>query len=226
MGQGYLCLTGHCAILPGRCMITGAGARPPQNAQRKSRWCLRIQVLILAPQLSCEVAREAALRAGEEGQGHQASRLSPSGVPVRNYEDVFLLDPLLPCGQRVPLILSKPPQQVRVSLPPFSSPFLHSKPGGQASLFLSSQAMDSRKLLLPPPIMSPSVHPSSSQACSSTWLSEAEMIALAGLLQMSQGEQTPNCVASSLPSTSCPDPVSVSEDPGPSGDQSCSGTDT
>lgn len=121
-----------------------------------------------------------------------------TGVPVRNYEDVFLLDPLLPCGQRVPLILTKPPQQ----------------------------AMDSRKLLLPPPIMSPSVHPSSSQACSSTWLSEAEMIALAGLLQMSQGEQTPNCVASSLPSTSCPDPVSVSEDPGPSGDQSCSGTDT
>lgn len=48
------------------------------------------------------------------------------------------------------------------------------------------------------------------------------MIALAGLLQMSQGEQAPNSEASSLPSTSCPDPVS--EDPGPSGGQSCSGS--
>lgn len=119
-----------------------------------------------------------------------------AGLPVTSYEDVFLLDPLLPHGQRVPLCLPKPPQQ----------------------------AMGSRKLLLPPPIMSPSVHPSSSQAGSSTWLSEAEMIALAGLLQMSQGEQTPNPLASSLPSSSCPDPVSVSDDLGPSGGQSCSGS--
>lgn len=57
---------------------------------------------------------------------------------MKNYEDIFLLDPLLPCGQRVPLILSKPPQQVRVRLPPVSSPFLHSKLGGQASLFVFS----------------------------------------------------------------------------------------
>ncbi|GAB1290341.1 Histone deacetylase complex subunit SAP25 [Apodemus speciosus] len=117
-----------------------------------------------------------------------------AGLPVTNHEDVFLLDPLLPRGQRVPLRLPKPPQQ----------------------------AVGSRKLLLPAPIMAPSVHPSSSQACPSTWLSEAEMIALAGLLQMSQGEQTP----SSLPSAGCPDPVSVSvsEDPGPSGGHSCPGS--
>lgn len=139
-----------------------------------------------------------------EGQGHLASRFPSSGLPVTSYEDVFLLDPLLPCGQRVPLCLPKPPQQ----------------------------AMGSRRLLLPPPIMSPSVHPSSSQGCSSTWLSEAEMIALAGLLQMSQGEQTPIPqgeqtpipLASSLPSSSCPDPVSVSDDPGPIGGLSCSGS--
>lgn len=119
--------------------------------------------------------------------GHPEEQVSgDTGLPVTSYEDVFFLDPLLPCGQRVPLYLSKPPQQ----------------------------AMGSRKLLLPPPITFPSVHPSSSQACSSTWLTEAEMIALAGLLQMSQGEQ--------MPDSSCPDAVSVSEDPGPSGGQSCS----
>ncbi|KAL1768780.1 histone deacetylase complex subunit SAP25 [Sigmodon hispidus] len=114
-----------------------------------------------------------------------------AGLPVTSYEDVFLLDPLLPCGQRIPLCLSKPPQQ----------------------------AMGSRKLLLPPPIMSSSVHPSSPQTCSSAWLTEAEMIALAGLLQMSQGELRSNPLAGPLPSTSCPDPVSVAEEPGPSGGQ-------
>lgn len=97
--------------------------------------------------------------------------------------------------------------------------------------FPSSQAMGSLKLSLPPPIMSSSVQPSSSQGCPfssqprpPTWLSEAEMIALAGLLQMSQGEQTPDSQASSLPSASCPDPAYVSEDPGPNGGQSCSGS--
>ncbi|XP_052023737.1 histone deacetylase complex subunit SAP25 isoform X2 [Apodemus sylvaticus] len=96
-----------------------------------------------------------------------------AGLPVTNYEDVFLLDPLLPRGQRVPVCLPKPPQQ----------------------------------------------------ACPSTWLSEAEMIALAGLLQMSQGEPTPSSRAGALPATGCADPVAaVSEDPGPSGGQSCSGS--
>lgn len=119
-----------------------------------------------------------------------------TGLPVTNYEDVFLLDPLLSCGQRIPLYLSKPPQQ----------------------------AMGSWKLLLSPAIMSPSVHPSSSQACSSTCLSEAEIIALTGLLQMSQGQLSSTSLASPLTSTSCPDPVSASEDPGPNGGQSCSGS--
>ncbi|XP_036028089.1 histone deacetylase complex subunit SAP25 isoform X2 [Onychomys torridus] len=116
-----------------------------------------------------------------------------AGLPVTSYDDVFLLDPLLPCGQRIPLYLSKPPQQ----------------------------AVGSRKLLLPPPIVSSSVRPSSSQACSSAWLSEAEMIALTGLLQMSQGELPSHSSASPLTSTGCPDPVPASEEPGPSGGQSC-----
>lgn len=131
----------------------------------------------------------------EGSGGGRARALSSAGLPVTNHEDVFLLDPLLPRGHRVPLCLPKPPQQ----------------------------AVGSRRLLLPAPIMAPSVHPSSAQACPSTWLSEAEMIALAGLLQMSQGEQTPSSLAGALPSAGCPDPVSVSvsEDPGPSGGQSC-----
>lgn len=116
----------------------------------------------------------------------------PAGVPARSCEDVFCLDPLLPCGQRVPLYLAKPPQQA----------------GG------------ARRLLLPPPIMSAAVHTSSSQACASTWLSEAEVIALAGLLRMSQGEAS----ASPLSPAGCPDPGSVSEDTGPGGGQGCSGS--
>ncbi|XP_008767382.1 histone deacetylase complex subunit SAP25 [Rattus norvegicus] len=160
-----------------------------------------------------------------------------TGLPVRNSEEVFLLDPLLSPGQRVPLYLPKPPQQVRMSLPTFSLPFSIQSQWDKLP-FPSSQAMGSLKLLLPPPIMSSSVQPSSSQGCPfssqarppssqarpPTWLSEAEMIALAGLLQMSQGEQTPDSQASSLPSASCPDPAYVSEDPGPNGGQSCSGS--
>ncbi|MEJ1272691.1 histone deacetylase complex subunit SAP25 isoform X2 [Cricetulus griseus] len=111
-------------------------------------------------------------RVPTSGHPEEAQVSKDTGLPVTGYEDVFLLDPLLPCGQRVPLYLSKPPQQ----------------------------------------------------ACSSTWLSEAEMIALTGLLQMSQGELRPNSLASPLTSTSCQDPGSASEDPGPSGGQSCSGS--
>lgn len=230
VGQGYLCLTGPCAILLGLCMMTGAGCPLPQDIQKRSRWHLGTQVLLSAPQLSCEVAEEAALRARVEGQGHQASRLSSSGLPVRNSEEVFLLDPLLSPGQRVPLYLPKPPQQVRMSPPTFSLPFSIQSQWDKLP-FPSSQAMGSLKLSLPPPIMSSSVQPSSSQGCPfssqprpPTWLSEAEMIALAGLLQMSQGEQPPDSQASSLPSASCPDPAYVSEDPGPNGGQSCSGS--
>lgn len=42
---------------------------------------------------------------------HPNSFFSP-GFPVMCYEDVFLSDPLLPPGQRVPLYLSEAPQQV------------------------------------------------------------------------------------------------------------------
>lgn len=139
MGQRYLCLAGHCAILPGLCMITMAGTLLPWDIQKKSRWCLGTQVHLLAPQLRCEVAGETALRDRVDSLGHQATRVSSSGLPVKSYEDVFLLDPLLlPGQQRVPLCLSNPPQQVRVSLPPFSAPFLCSKLGEQASLLVFS----------------------------------------------------------------------------------------
>ncbi|XP_049644135.1 histone deacetylase complex subunit SAP25 [Suncus etruscus] len=101
---------------------------------------------------------------GPKEPGSEAKLSStPIEVPVLGSEDVFLSDPLLPlCPmlphcQRIPLHLSKPPEQVRGSL----------------------------KLLLPPPIMATSVS-------SSTRLSRAELIALKGLLQMSQGEPKPS----------------------------------
>ena len=133
MGQAYPCPAGHCVILPGLCMMSGAGSLP-QGIQKKSK-CPRIQVLFLAPQLSWDISGTAAtVRARMGGRGHQASQLSSSGLPVTNYEDVFLLDPLLACGQRIPLYLSKPPQQVRGSLPP-GFPFLSMQGvGGQTSL--------------------------------------------------------------------------------------------
>lgn len=133
MGQAYPCPAGHCVILPGLCMMSGAGSLP-RGIQKKSK-CPRIQVLSLAPQLSWDISGAAAtVRARIGGRGHQTSRLSSSGLPVTNYEDVFLLDPLLSCGQRIPLYLSKPPQQVRGSLP-LGFPFLPMQGvGGQTSL--------------------------------------------------------------------------------------------
>lgn len=125
---------------------------------------------------------------------HPNSFFSP-GFPVMCYEDVFLSDPLLPPGQRVPLYLSEAPQQV----------------------------MGSLKLLLPPPIMSHQVSPTRSPGCCTAWLSGPELIALTGLLQMSQGEPRPSStgsLAASMPPSGPPDPVSGH--PGPSGDPSCS----
>ncbi|KAM5228620.1 histone deacetylase complex subunit SAP25 [Ctenodactylus gundi] len=87
-----------------------------------------------------------------------------AGLPVMCSEDVFLLDPLLPPGQRIPLHLSEAPQQ----------------------------AMGPLRLLLPPPIMAPSACSPQPQACRTAWLSGAELIALTGLLQMSQGEPRPD----------------------------------
>lgn len=135
-------------------------------------------------------------RSPTSGQPSEEPAPGDTGLPVMCYQDVFFLDPLMHYGQRVPLYLSKPPQQAKGSL----------------------------RLLLPPAVMSSSVHPSTSQAYSSTWLTEAEMIALTGLLQMSQGAPGPSSLAAPLTPASCPDPVS--EYPGPSGGQSSSeGTD-
>ncbi|XP_059549630.1 histone deacetylase complex subunit SAP25 isoform X4 [Myotis daubentonii] len=99
-------------------------------------------------------------------------------------------DPLLPPGQRVPLYLPEAPQQV----------------------------MGSLKLLLPPPIMSPQVCPTRSPGCCTTWLSGPELIALTGLLQMSQGEPRPSSTGSSAAPTPPSDPLDpVSDHAGPSG---------
>lgn len=87
-----------------------------------------------------------------------------TGVPVLSREDIFLSDPLLPQGQRVPMYLSEPPGQAKGSL----------------------------KLLLPPPIMAPWVLPRQTRGHTGTWLSGAELIALTGLLQMSQGPPRPS----------------------------------
>ncbi|XP_055984342.1 histone deacetylase complex subunit SAP25 [Sorex fumeus] len=113
---------------------------------------------------------------------------APGGVPVLCCEDVFLSDPLLPRGQRVPLYLSEPPGQVKGSL----------------------------KLLLPPPIMAPWVLPSRPRGCPGAWLSGAELIALTGLLQMSQGPPRPG------PSGATEDAPDPAEDTSrPNGGQSC-----
>lgn len=129
--------------------------------------------------------------------GHQNSEQVPrdAGFPVMCGGDIFLSDPLLPPGQRVPLYLSEASQQV----------------------------MGSLKLQLPPPIMSPWVHPTRSPGGSTAWLSGPELIALTGLLQMSQEEPRPSCTGSSAaptPPAGSPDPVS--DRPGPTGGQSCS----
>uniref|UniRef100_A0A8C0DKJ5 Histone deacetylase complex subunit SAP25 n=1 Tax=Balaenoptera musculus TaxID=9771 RepID=A0A8C0DKJ5_BALMU len=100
--------------------------------------------------------------------------------------------PVICCEGHVPLYLSQGPQQV----------------------------MDSLKLLLPPPIMSPSVLPIPSSGCSTAWLSGPEPIALTGLLQMSQGEPRPSSPGAPKPPAGPPDPAS--DHPGASGGHSCS----
>ncbi|EHH17193.1 hypothetical protein EGK_13531 [Macaca mulatta] len=117
-----------------------------------------------------------------------------AGFPVMCCEDVFLSDPLLPQGQRVPLYLSKAPQQV----------------------------MGSLKLLPPPPIMSAWVLPrlSPSRSPSTAWLSGPELIALTGLLQMSQGEPRPSSSVADTPPAGPPDPTS--DPPSPCGSPSSS----
>ncbi|XP_019608304.1 histone deacetylase complex subunit SAP25 isoform X3 [Rhinolophus sinicus] len=131
-------------------------------------------------------------------------------------------DPLLPRGQRVPLYLSEAPQQVS-TLPSLASPQPSCRPWKETLPLFSPQVMGSLKLLLPPPIMSPWVHPTQSPRCSTVWLSGPELIALTGLLQMSQGEPRSSSSGSSgtpPPPAGPPDPVS--DQPGPSGCLSCS----
>lgn len=126
--------------------------------------------------------------------GRQSGEQVPkdAGFPVMCREDVFLSDHVLPCGQRVPLYRSQARQQV----------------------------MGSLKLLLPPPVMSPRVLPAPSSGCSTAWLSGPELIALTGLLQMSQGEPRPSSLGAPMPPAGPPDPASGH--PGASGGQSCS----
>uniref|UniRef100_A0AC11C0B9 Uncharacterized protein n=1 Tax=Ovis aries TaxID=9940 RepID=A0AC11C0B9_SHEEP len=126
--------------------------------------------------------------------GHQSEEQVPrvAGFPVMCSEDVFFLDPLLPRGQRVPLYLSEVPQQV----------------------------MGSLKLLLPRPIMSPWLLPIPSSGCSTTWLSGPELIALTGLLQMSQGEPRPS--SSGAPGLPSGPPAPASDHPAASGGPGCS----
>uniref|UniRef100_A0A8B9YA97 Sin3A associated protein 25 n=1 Tax=Bos mutus grunniens TaxID=30521 RepID=A0A8B9YA97_BOSMU len=137
------------------------------------------------------------LRPSLAGHRGEEQAFSSPGFPVMCSEDVFFLDPLLPHGQRVPLYLSEVPQQV--SAPP---------------------VMGSLKLLLPRPIMSPWLLPIPSSGCSTTWLSGPELIALTGLLQMSQGEPRPSSSgAPGLPSGS---PAPASDHPAASGGPGCS----
>ncbi|XP_023397510.2 histone deacetylase complex subunit SAP25 isoform X1 [Loxodonta africana] len=113
------------------------------------------------------------------------------GFPVLCCEDVFLSDPLLPSGHRIPLYLAEAPQQV----------------------------MSSLQLLLPPPIMSTWVVPTRSAGRSTAWLSRSELIALTGLLQMSQGEPRPSSSVPPIPGADSSD--LVSGDPDSTGGPSC-----
>ncbi|XP_015107444.2 histone deacetylase complex subunit SAP25 [Vicugna pacos] len=139
-----------------------------------------------------EAASSRGLRPGLAG--HQSGEQVPrdAGLPVMCCEDVFLSDPLLPCGQRVPLYLSE----------------------------ASHQIMGCLKLLLPPPIMSPWVLPTPSSGCCTTWLSGPELIALTGLLQMSQGEPRPS--SSKAPTPPAGPLAPIFDHPGTSGGWSCS----
>ncbi|XP_028339371.1 histone deacetylase complex subunit SAP25 isoform X1 [Physeter macrocephalus] len=166
-----------------------------------------------------EAASGRGLRPSLEGRqsGEQAPR--EAGFPVMCCEDVFLSDPLLPCGQRVPLYLSQARQQVS-ALPALASPQPSRRVGRGHLPLLSPQVMGSLKLPLPPPGVSPRVLPTPPSGCSIAWLSGPELIALTGLLQMSQGEPRPSSPGAPLPPAGPPDPAS--DHPGASGGQSCS----
>ncbi|XP_036165976.1 histone deacetylase complex subunit SAP25 isoform X5 [Myotis myotis] len=126
----------------------------------------------------------------EAASGRDRRPLTSATVRQNGEQAPRAADPLLPPGQRVPLYLPEAPQQV----------------------------MGSLQLLLPPPIMSPQVCPTRSPGCCTTWLSGPELIALTGLLQMSQGEPRPSSTGSSAAPTPPSDPLDpVSDHAGPSG---------
>ncbi|KAB0398195.1 hypothetical protein E2I00_014893, partial [Balaenoptera physalus] len=165
----------------------------PQPWSRRPSWTRKEQLLPRPPPgLAAERSPGTPGSAENQcGACHPSSFSSP-GFPVMCCEDVFLSDPLLPRGQRAPLYVSQARQQV----------------------------MGSLKLLLPPPVMSPRVLPTPSSGCSTAWLSGPELIALTGLLQMSQGEPRPSSPGAPMPPAGPPDPAS--DHPGASGGQSCS----
>ncbi|XP_044791573.1 histone deacetylase complex subunit SAP25 isoform X1 [Bubalus bubalis] len=167
----------------------------------------------------CQTASCRGLRPSLAGHRGEEQALRTAGFPVMCSEDVFFLDPLLPCGQRVPLYLSEVPQQV--SAPPASaSPQPSGRACGEPLPLLSPQVMGSLKLLLPRPIMSPWLLPIPSSGCSTTWLSGPELIALTGLLQMSQGEPRPS--SSGAPRLPSGPPAPASDHPAASGGPGCS----
>ncbi|XP_014405617.1 PREDICTED: histone deacetylase complex subunit SAP25 isoform X4 [Myotis brandtii] len=126
----------------------------------------------------------------EAASGRARRPLTSAAVHQNGEQAPRDADPLLPPGQRVPLNLPEAPQQV----------------------------MGSLKLLLPPPIMSPQVCPTPSPGCCTAWLSGPELIALTGLLQMSQGEPRPSSTGSSAAPTPPSGPLDpVSDHAGPSG---------
>ncbi|XP_065781006.1 histone deacetylase complex subunit SAP25 isoform X1 [Muntiacus reevesi] len=159
------------------------------------------------------------LRPSLAGHRHEEQVPRGAGLPVMCSEDVFFLDPLLPRGQRVPLYLSEAPQQV-------SAPAASASPQPSGMTFretlplLSPQVMGSLKLLLPRPIMSSWLLPTPSSRCSTAWLSGPELIALTGLLQMSQGEPRPS--TSGAPGLSSGPPALVSDHPAASDGSGCS----
>ncbi|XP_004587231.2 histone deacetylase complex subunit SAP25 isoform X2 [Ochotona princeps] len=126
------------------------------------------------------------------GQQPAESVARDAGIPVLCREEIFLLDPLLPQGQRVPLLLSEVPQQ----------------------------AMGSLRLLLPPAIMSPLVVPTVTRSTSTAWLTGPELIAVTGLLQMSEGAPRPSTPPQTSPLSGDP-PSSADEPQDPEGGQDC-----
>ncbi|XP_020731419.2 histone deacetylase complex subunit SAP25 isoform X1 [Odocoileus virginianus] len=159
------------------------------------------------------------LRPGLAGCWREEQVPRGAGFPVMCSEDVFFLDRLLPRGQRVPLYLSEASQQV--SAPAASA---SPQPSGRAFRetlpLLSPQVMGSLKLLLPRPIMSPWLLPIPTSRCSTAWLSGPELIALTGLLQMSQGEPRPS--TSGAPGLPSGPPALASGHPAASGGSGCS----